>query len=141
VERQKLMAKGVWTGTLKDEHDLSTLSVKAGTKIMLMGTADEVAVAPAVAVTFMEDMTAEEKAEKGAIIPAGLVNLREYSLYPLYPKQVPIFCNTFFLTFNRKYLLHERHRRVLPPHGRHARGPGRAAARHGQRRRGHAVHH
>ena len=28
-------------------------------------------------VAFVEDMTAEEKAEKGATIPAGLVNLRK----------------------------------------------------------------
>ena len=26
----------------------------------------------------MEDMTSEEKAEKGAVVPAGLINLRKF---------------------------------------------------------------
>lgn len=43
------MAKGAWTGTLKDDQDLSSLTVKPGQTIMLMGTAD-VVVAPAVPV-------------------------------------------------------------------------------------------
>lgn len=40
VDRQKLMAKGGWMGTLKDEQDLSGLQIKPGQLIMLMGTAD-----------------------------------------------------------------------------------------------------
>ena len=33
VERQKVMAKGVWKGTLKDDADLSSMSFKAGQKV------------------------------------------------------------------------------------------------------------
>ncbi len=39
-ERQTLMGKGVWIGTLKDDKDLSTLKVKPGQLITLMGSAD-----------------------------------------------------------------------------------------------------
>lgn len=73
-DRQKLMAKGAWTGTLKDDADLTTTGLKDGHQVMLMGSADVVA-APKEAVKFLEDMTVEEQAMKGAIIPAGLVNL------------------------------------------------------------------
>jgi ubiquitin carboxyl-terminal hydrolase 14 len=45
VSRQKLMAKGAWIGTLKDDADMSTMKFKEGQNIMLMGTAD-VVVAP-----------------------------------------------------------------------------------------------
>jgi hypothetical protein len=51
------------------------MNIKKQQVIMLMGTADVVA-APAAPVLFVEDMSAEEKAEKGAVIPGGLVNLR-----------------------------------------------------------------
>lgn len=74
MERQKLMAKGAWTGTLKDDADLSKMNIKEGQQIMLMGTA-EVVVAPPVEVQFVEDMTEEQKAEKGTVNPAGLQNL------------------------------------------------------------------
>ena len=73
-DRQKLMAKGAWTGTLKDDADLSAAGLKEGHQIMLMGSAEVVA-APKETVKFVEDMTVEEQALKGAIIPAGLVNL------------------------------------------------------------------
>lgn len=73
-DRQKLMAKGAWTGTLKDETDLTTTQLKEGHLVMLMGSAEVVA-APKEAIKFVEDMTLEEQALKGAIIPAGLVNL------------------------------------------------------------------
>lgn len=73
-DRQKLMAKGAWTGTLKDEADLSAIPLKEGHQVMLMGSAEVVA-APKESVKFVEDMTVEEQALKGAIIPAGLVNL------------------------------------------------------------------
>eukprot|EP00607_Mallomonas_marina_P006421 CAMPEP_0182428190 /NCGR_PEP_ID=MMETSP1167-20130531/21376_1 /TAXON_ID=2988 /ORGANISM="Mallomonas Sp, Strain CCMP3275" /LENGTH=535 /DNA_ID=CAMNT_0024610931 /DNA_START=66 /DNA_END=1670 /DNA_ORIENTATION=+ len=69
VDRQKLLAKGK---TLKEDSDLTT--VKDGQQLMLMGTA-EVLEAPKESVTFLEDMTAEEKAEKNVSIPAGFVNL------------------------------------------------------------------
>lgn len=39
-ERQTLMGKGLWIGTLKDDKDLSTLALKAGQIITLMGSAD-----------------------------------------------------------------------------------------------------
>lgn len=43
----------------------------------------------------MEDMSAEEKAEKGAIIPAGLVNLRECTHFRMIRK-FEVYC-TFIL--------------------------------------------
>jgi ubiquitin carboxyl-terminal hydrolase 14 len=74
VERQKLMAKGAWAGVLKDDMDLATCTFKEGQPVMLIGTADEV-IKPTEDVKFVEDMTSEEKAEKGAVIPAGMMNL------------------------------------------------------------------
>lgn len=73
VERQKLMAKGAWPATLKDDAPLSGL--KEGHAVMLMGTAETVPVIPPAAITFVEDMSAEEKALKVEKIPAGLENL------------------------------------------------------------------
>lgn len=73
IERQKLMAKGVWPGTLKDDADMTTFKIPKNQQIMLMGSADVVA-APVQAVTFLEDMTEEQKAEKGVTISAGLIN-------------------------------------------------------------------
>lgn len=49
MDRQKLMAKGAWTGILKDDADMTTMKIKEGQQIMLMGTAEVVA-APAVEV-------------------------------------------------------------------------------------------
>jgi ubiquitin carboxyl-terminal hydrolase 14 len=73
-DRQKLMAKGCWTGTLKDDADLSSYKISENQIIMLMGTAD-VIVKPKEAVAFIEDMTIEEIAQKGAAIPAGFINM------------------------------------------------------------------
>lgn len=73
-DRQKLMAKGGWAGILKDDVDLRALALKDGQQVMLMGTA-EVVSAPKESVQFVEDMTVEEQALKGAIVPAGLLNL------------------------------------------------------------------
>mmetsp|Transcript_19975 Transcript_19975/g.33451 ORF Transcript_19975/g.33451 Transcript_19975/m.33451 type:complete len:368 (-) Transcript_19975:1437-2540(-) len=73
-DRQKLMAKGAWTGVLKEDTDLSSARIKEGQQVLLMGSAEVVA-APKEAVKFVEDMTVEEQALKGALIPAGLVNL------------------------------------------------------------------
>ena len=39
-ERQTLMGKGLWVGTLKNDKDLSSLKVKPGQLITLMGSAD-----------------------------------------------------------------------------------------------------
>lgn len=72
--RQKLMAKGCWAGTLKDDQDLSQCKISEGAQILLMGTAEVVAPSAATA-TFIEDLTADEIAQKGAVLPAGLDNL------------------------------------------------------------------
>lgn len=76
VDRQKLMAKGVWKGILKDEVDFKTVQdkLKDGIQIMLMGSADVVK-EPAEKVIFVEDMTQEQMAETGAQMPSGLENL------------------------------------------------------------------
>jgi ubiquitin carboxyl-terminal hydrolase 14 len=72
--RQKLMAKNAWSGTLKDDADLKSVVLTPNQQVLLMGTADTIAT-PTQAVTFVEDMTAEQKATKGVTIPAGLVNM------------------------------------------------------------------
>lgn len=43
TDRQKLMAKGAWVGTLKDDADLTKMNLKDGQQIMLMGTAEVIA--------------------------------------------------------------------------------------------------
>ncbi|KAG2722772.1 hypothetical protein I3760_02G141400 [Carya illinoinensis] len=58
-ERQKIMVKG---GLLKDEADWSTLGVKEGQKLMMMGTADEIIKAPEKGPVFVEDLPEEEQA-------------------------------------------------------------------------------
>lgn len=75
VNRQKLMAKGVWKGTLKDSADFSSFTFKAKQKIMLMGKAAEVPKAKREEVVFIEDMSTKEAAKAGAVIPAGFKNL------------------------------------------------------------------
>ncbi|KAF7124064.1 hypothetical protein RHSIM_Rhsim12G0204700 [Rhododendron simsii] len=57
-ERQKIMVKG---GLLKDDADWSTLGVKEGQKLMMMGTADEIVKAPEKGPVFMEDLPEEEQ--------------------------------------------------------------------------------
>lgn len=79
AERQKLMVKGGWSkkgfmGTLKDDFDFSDLKIPEGSLVTVMGTADVLA-APKEVTKFVEDMTEEEKAEKGVVIPAGMHNL------------------------------------------------------------------
>ncbi|KAK8618777.1 hypothetical protein V6N13_132757 [Hibiscus sabdariffa] len=70
-ERQKIMVKG---GLLKDDADWSTVGVKQGQKLMMMGTADEVVKAPEKGPVFMEDLPEEEQvASLGH--SAGLFNL------------------------------------------------------------------
>jgi ubiquitin carboxyl-terminal hydrolase 14 len=73
-DRQKLMAKGAWTGILKDDVDLSTVKLNDGVVVTLMGTAD-VIVAKPIEVKFVEDMSAEEQTKAGVASPAGLINL------------------------------------------------------------------
>lgn len=57
-ERQKIMVKG---GLLKDDSDWSTLGVKQGQKLMMMGTADEIVKAPEKGPVFVEDLPEEEQ--------------------------------------------------------------------------------
>lgn len=57
-ERQKIMVKG---GLLKDDADWSTVGVKQGQKLMMMGTADEIIKAPEKGPVFMEDLPEEEQ--------------------------------------------------------------------------------
>ncbi|THG15020.1 hypothetical protein TEA_013926 [Camellia sinensis var. sinensis] len=70
-ERQKIMVKG---GLLKDDADWSTLGVKEGQKLMMMGTADEVVKAPEKGPVFMEDLPEEEQVVAVGH-SAGLFNL------------------------------------------------------------------
>ena len=72
-ERQKIM--GVKGGSLKDDADLSTLGLKAGQNIMLMGSADKVPEPPPVATVFAEDLPAVEVASLMTDNPGGLSNL------------------------------------------------------------------
>lgn len=73
-ERQKMMAKGAWPGTLKDDADMTMMPIKTGQQVMLMGTADKIAPQIAKAL-FIEDMTNEQKANSGVFTPMGFVNL------------------------------------------------------------------
>lgn len=57
-ERQKIMVKG---GLLKDDSDWSTLGVKQGQRLMMMGTADEIVKAPEKGPVFVEDLPEEEQ--------------------------------------------------------------------------------
>ncbi|KAK3028908.1 hypothetical protein RJ639_039917 [Escallonia herrerae] len=70
-ERQKIMVKG---GLLKDDADWSTLGVKEGQKLMMMGTADEIMKAPEKATVFVEDLPEEEQVVAVGHSP-GLFNL------------------------------------------------------------------
>ncbi|TFJ86463.1 hypothetical protein NSK_002120 [Nannochloropsis salina CCMP1776] len=74
VPRQKLMCKGAWKLALKDDDDLSKLSIKDGAAVTLIGTADVVK-EPVEKVVFVEDMAQADQAKTGAILPAGLRNL------------------------------------------------------------------
>ncbi|XP_010262220.1 PREDICTED: ubiquitin carboxyl-terminal hydrolase 6 [Nelumbo nucifera] len=70
-ERQKIMVKG---GLLKDDADWSTLGVKNGQKLMMMGTADEIVKAPEKGPVFVEDLPEEEQVVAVGHT-AGLFNL------------------------------------------------------------------
>lgn len=70
-ERQKIMVKG---GLLKDDADWSTLGVKEGQRLMMMGTADEIVKAPEKGPVFMEDLPEEEQVVSLGH-GAGLINL------------------------------------------------------------------
>ncbi|KAJ4717941.1 Ubiquitin carboxyl-terminal hydrolase [Melia azedarach] len=70
-ERQKIMVKG---GLLKDDSDWSTLGVKQGQRLMMMGTADEIVKAPEKGPVFVEDLPEEEQVVSLGH-SAGLFNL------------------------------------------------------------------
>ncbi|KAK6264195.1 hypothetical protein SCA6_019629 [Theobroma cacao] len=70
-ERQKIMVKG---GLLKDDVDWSTVGVKQGQKLMMVGTADEIVKAPEKGPVFMEDLPEEEQVVSLGH-SAGLFNL------------------------------------------------------------------
>eukprot|EP00262_Sarcandra_glabra_P009459 TRINITY_DN23859_c0_g1_i1.p1 TRINITY_DN23859_c0_g1~~TRINITY_DN23859_c0_g1_i1.p1 ORF type:complete len:475 (-),score=104.92 TRINITY_DN23859_c0_g1_i1:490-1914(-) len=70
-ERQKIMVKG---GLLKDDADWSTVGVKEGQRLMMMGTADEIVKAPEKGPVFMEDLPEEEQVVAVGHT-AGLFNL------------------------------------------------------------------
>lgn len=74
ADRQKLMAKGAWLGTLKDDADLSKSKITPNLQIMLMGSA-EVMAEPKEQITFFEDLSSEQKAVTGVTLSAGLHNL------------------------------------------------------------------
>ncbi|KAK5792569.1 hypothetical protein PVK06_033684 [Gossypium arboreum] len=57
-ERQKIMVKG---GLLKGDADWSTVGVKQGQKLMMIGTADEIVKAPEKGPVFTEDLEEEEQ--------------------------------------------------------------------------------
>merc|ERR1719261_1931732 len=65
---------GVKGGAVKDDADLSTLGIKPGQKIMLMGSA-EVLAAPAEKTVFAEDLPKETVASMVTDNPGGLTNL------------------------------------------------------------------
>jgi ubiquitin carboxyl-terminal hydrolase 14 len=74
-ERQKILVKG---GQLKDDADMSKLSLKPKQTIMMMGTpsGDSVVIEkPKEAIKFLEDMTEAEAAQVEGATPAGLQNL------------------------------------------------------------------
>ncbi|KAI1300480.1 ubiquitin carboxyl-terminal hydrolase-like protein [Xylaria venustula] len=73
-ERQKVLLKGV----LKDDTPMSSLSLKSGQTIMMLGTPSSEGkdlVRPSEKVKFVEDMTEAEAAQQEGAIPAGLTNL------------------------------------------------------------------
>lgn len=76
-EKQKLMGKGK---VLQNSSLLSSLGLKDGSILMMMGTPEQFHSEPVEEVKFVEDLTPEQKAraimeKSGMPVPAGLVNL------------------------------------------------------------------
>lgn len=75
-ERQKVLIKG---SQLKDDTDMSSLGLKPGQVIMMLGTPGEGGggglARPTETVKFVEDMTEAEAAQQVGATPAGLQNL------------------------------------------------------------------
>lgn len=59
-ERQKVLVKG---GQLKDDQDMTALSLKPGHSFMLLGTAEQGFKPPEKKTVFLEDMTTAEMAK------------------------------------------------------------------------------
>jgi ubiquitin carboxyl-terminal hydrolase 14 len=76
-ERQKIMVKG---GLLKDDADWSTLGLKNGQKLMMMGTADEIVKAPEKGPVFMEDLPEEQQAANLVILSS---EFRTVCMFPV----------------------------------------------------------
>jgi ubiquitin carboxyl-terminal hydrolase 14 len=83
ADRQKIMpkTKKMWKGLLPADFAFSSLNLaeiaaanKKGIEFSMMGSVGTLA-APATKTVFIEDMTTEEAAKTGAVLPAGLVNL------------------------------------------------------------------
>jgi ubiquitin carboxyl-terminal hydrolase 14 len=72
ADRQKIM--GVKGGQLKDDADLAAVGVKEGKTLMLIGTADEVAAAPAASTVFAED-NVDGGHDENVIMSNGLKNI------------------------------------------------------------------
>ncbi|KAG5925889.1 hypothetical protein E4U42_003844 [Claviceps africana] len=73
-DRQKILIKG---GQLKDDAEMSSLGLKNGQVLMMMGTPGGSGdlVRPNVPIKFVEDMTDAEQAQQAGATPAGLINL------------------------------------------------------------------
>ena len=69
--RQKILIKG---GQLKDDTAMSSLPLKSGQTVMMMGSVGELPVQPPTKVAFLEDLHSEDLA-KALKVPAGLQNL------------------------------------------------------------------
>lgn len=75
VDRQKVMAKGIFKGTLKDDMAMADMPWKDGVLVAMMGTSTGIPKPPEEATKFVEDMTTAEKQKVAAADPPGLVNL------------------------------------------------------------------
>lgn len=82
-DRQKLLGgKGLWSGILKDDTDLTKVTFMEGSVVSLTGTADVVK-APSAPVRFAEDIAAEESARREQKKPSS------YSAYVHLAKKCP----------------------------------------------------
>ncbi|GBG32465.1 Ubiquitin carboxyl-terminal hydrolase 14 [Hondaea fermentalgiana] len=75
VDRQKVMCKGIFKGTLKDDMDMDAMPWKDGVLVAMMGTSTGIPKPPEEETRFVEDMTTAEKQKVSAAEPPGLVNL------------------------------------------------------------------
>ena len=74
IERQKIMCKGAWKGTLSNDTDLSKCKFKPKkSQIVLVGSADTVKTDTKT--VFLEDLTTNQQATLSNLLPPGLNNL------------------------------------------------------------------